>query len=230
MASFSVDDATCEDKFCALQQWWQRHCKSFSEWFLTISAIQQRELILLACPDIPEVSSFSRQSNITASDVLLPEFSLEGMLASSGRLLVLFFTRRLTSSDLCWRDDVKLLDDLRVRGSLPSFSRDQLSLMDTPFVDPMDASENIRSLSHDTTVETRSTIMQLLESYRLIHAEVWLALKLRRNSIAIFIEKFVEFHQREVVVKPSPTYLALLQGELAQQAALYNEQTINESV
>jgi hypothetical protein len=229
MTTFTIEDATCEDKFCALQQWWQRHCKSFSEWFLNIESSQQREIILSACPDMPEISAFARETSLTATDVLLPEFSLEGMLASNGRLLVLFLTRRLTPPDLCWKEDIKLLDDLRSRGSLPSFSRGQLSQFDTPFVDPMDPSESISSLSADTSGEKRTLILQLLESFRLIHAEVWLALKIRRTSIAAFIEKLVDQHQKEVAVKPSPTYTSLLQGELAQQAALYDENLEKDS-
>lgn len=230
MTPTTVDDATPEDKLSALQQWWQRHCKSFSEWYLSIDYIHQKEIILSVCPDIPEMSSFSREGVAKPTDVLLPEFSLEGLLNSNGRLLILFLTRRLTPLDLCWREDVKLLDDLRARHILPSFSRGELSRLDTPFVDPLDPEENIRSLCDSTSSEKRESILELLQTYRIIHAEVWLALKLRRGSIAAFIEKLVDCHQKEVEKKPSPTYLALLQGELAQQETLYCKQSVSSSL
>ena len=36
--------ASCEDKYIALSQWWERHNKSFSEWFLRLTAVQQRQV------------------------------------------------------------------------------------------------------------------------------------------------------------------------------------------
>lgn len=224
MASFAVEDATVEDKCSALQQWWQRHCKSFSEWYLSLDEDQQRAIIKKACPDMQEQSAFSRQhinpSLVQASDVILPEFSLEGMLASKGRIFTLFMTRRLTPIDLCMKEDIRMLTDLFLRKALPSFSNNALEKMDTPFIDPMDPEENIRSLSEQTSVDARKMVEEYLVSGRLIHAEVWISLKIRRAAIVGLMENMVVEHQREVKVKPSPTYAALLVAELQQQAAL----------
>ena len=230
MASFAVEDATVEDKYTALSQWWHRHCKSFSEWYLSLSEHEQRQIIKKACPDIQEQSAFTRETLnralIQASDVILPEFSLEGMLASKGRIFVLFMTRRLTPTDLCMKEDIKMLTDLLERKMLPSFSHHALEKLDTPFVDPLDVDENIRSLSPETSIESRKMVEDYLKSGRLVHAEVWISLKIRRASIVSLLENMVVEHQREVKVKPSPTYAALLLGELQQQAQLLDEYEI----
>lgn len=224
-ATFSIEDATPEDKLLALSQWWQRHCKVFTTWYLSLSSEKQRELLLKAVPDMPETSVHERQGQVQATDLILPEFSLDGMLSTNGRIFILFMTRRMVGSDLCMQEDIRLLNDLYANKKLPSFSNNALEQMDTAFVDPLDSEENIRSLSATTSAETREVINGHLAINRLIRAEVWLALKLRRSAIAALLELLIEEYYAVADVKPSPTYQSLLLGELAQQAALYNSES-----
>lgn len=215
--------AFVEQKLTALAQWWVRHCKDFSLWYLSQTTEEQRKLLLKIVPDLPPLSAFSRESEGSAllpSDVILPEFSQEGMLASNGRVFILFMTRRLSATDLCLSEDIRMLRNLAQRKQLPSFSNNAFVDLDTPFVDPLDPEERIKSLTSETPNETREEIAEHLNSGRLVDAEVWLALKLRRMSIATLLEALTAEHYNAVPVKPSPSYVALLTGELAQQQAL----------
>lgn len=221
MSSFTIEDATTDDKLLALSHWWERHCKSFSTWFLMLTSQQQRDLFLKAVPDMPEESIYeSSDVSLKATDVILPEFSLSGMLSNNGRIFILFMTRRLVAKDLCMQSDLKLLNDIHQRKMLPSLSNNALEQMDTPFVDPMDPDENIRSLSNTSSPETREAVVNHITLGRVIRAEVWLALKLRRAAIATLLEVMAEEHFAAVTVKPSPTYKALLHAELNQQHTL----------
>jgi hypothetical protein len=215
MSAFTIDDATTEDKMIALSQWWQRHCKLFSEWYLKLSTNRQRELLLTAVPDMPEQSASSRSEGQTVkpTDLILPEFSLEGMLSTQGRLFIVFIMRRLTSLDRGMQEDLKYLNGLLVSKRLPSFSNNSLENMDTPFVDPLDVSENIRSLSVTSGSETRQTIETMLANGRLIRAEVWLALRIRREAIMSLFEFLAQEHETAADMKPSPSYKDLLQGD-----------------
>eukprot|EP01039_Chlorochromonas_danica_P007212 gene7212-7978_t len=220
---------TVETKLAVLSQWWQRHCQAFSLWFLALSDAQREEVVLRACPDLPRQSPFTREAAgevLRPTDIILPEFSQEGMFASQGRIFILFVTRRLSSRDRCMADDVKLLSDLFGKGHLPSFSNHALDSMDTPFVDPVDPEENIRSLSAATTAESRALVSSHLSTGRLIHAEVWLALKIRRLSICSLLEAVAEEHYKAAQTKPSPSYASLLAGELEQQKTLLEEEAL----
>ena len=64
--------------------------------------------------------------------------------------------------------------------------------------------------------------MQLLSTGRMVRAEVWLAVKIRRMSMITFMISLVLSHQRDVKVspKPSPTFRALFDSELAQYKSL----------
>ena len=44
------------------------------------------------------------------------------------------------------------------RGIMPSFSNNNLDKIDTPFIDPLDAEENIRSLNTETSSEFRTEV------------------------------------------------------------------------
>eukprot|EP01033_Poteriospumella_lacustris_P014398 gene14398-10291_t len=123
------------------------------------------------------------------------------------------------------QEDIRLLNDLYANKKLLSFSNNALEQMDTAFVDPLDPEENIRSLSATTSAETRGLINGHLAINRVIRAEVWLALKLRRSAIAALLELLVEEYYAAADIKPSPTYQSLLLGELAQQAAVYNSES-----
>jgi hypothetical protein len=169
---------------------------------------------------MPERTPGSREAagdKLKATDMILPEISQEALLSSGGKLLTLFFARRLTAQDYCFRGDILLLYQQFKEGRMPLFSNNNLAELDTPFVDPLDDDENIRSLSKETSEEGRAQIMGHFETGRLVHADVWIALKLRRASLVAFIEVIVCEHQSQVTPKPSPTYAALLEAELAEQ-------------
>lgn len=154
--------ATTEDKYVALSGFWTRYNSEFSTWYLGLSFDEQRAMVTKASPDMPERSASARHSAglaISPSDLLVPEINLEALLAAKGKILILFLSRRLSSSDLCFQSDVLLLNDQFNRGIMPLFSNQaNISLLDTPFVDPMDLEENIRSMSHDASEETRQQV------------------------------------------------------------------------
>lgn len=132
---------------------------------------------------LPKVQNETDIANETATptfrptDLLLPELNEESLLALQGKILLLLLSRRLQTPDLCYGSDVKLLNDQLRSGVLPPLSNGQLDHIDTPFVDPMDEQENIRSFGPDMTAETRAVFSQHFESGRLVRAEVWLCLK-----------------------------------------------------
>jgi len=150
------------------------------------------------------------------TSIILPELSQDGLLASGGQLLILLLARRLVAQDLYFSNDVQALTRIFDEGRLPSLSRNALSSMDTPFVDPMDEDENVRSLGPDVSAESREAIISHLKSGRLIHADVFMALKIRRAALTAFILGLVLKYEEEIAEKPSPTYEALLRGEIQQ--------------
>jgi hypothetical protein len=206
--------------------------QEFCTWFLSLNSEQQRALLLRCCPDMPEQSPFARESageSLNATDIILPEFSLDSMLASAGRIFILFMTRRLASADLSMADDIKMMQDLYNRKVLPSFSGKALEGQDTAFVDPTDPTETIRSLAPNTPEDKRNAILENFKTNRLVRAEVWLALKIRRLSIAALLESLAEEHYQAAAVKPSPSYTALLESELLLQADLIAQCERNEA-
>lgn len=72
--------------------------------------------------DQDEVSSMIQP----AATLILPDLILDSLLSCQGKLLILFFTRRCSSSDLCFQFDVKLLNDLFYSKKLPCFSNGQI--------------------------------------------------------------------------------------------------------
>jgi hypothetical protein len=246
MASFDINTASIEDRYVALSQWWQRHCKLFSLWYLSLNETQQKELILKYCPDIPLTSKFARETNgekLQATDKILPELSLEGMLASQGKIMILFFTRRLTSSNLCMQDDLVMLNHLLHTKQLPSFSNHAFDNLNTPFIDPLDPEENICALPAKPEKKVLEAVWEKLKNGELIHAEVWLALKLRRQAIVSILEGMILNYEEitqatnssepstsTATTPPTPSYHKLLQGELAQQALLKAEQEQEQAV
>lgn len=160
-------------QYIALNQWWQRHNKSFCEWILLGLTNEQREALLIkACPDMPLVSSIARKQRATdggsiilsATDKILPELSLDSLLACEGKILVLLFTRRCTAMDYCLGKDIEFIDRLYHSGNLPDFSQGALKSFDTPFVDPSDPSERVQALDSSTSPEMRAIIEQKLQT------------------------------------------------------------------
>lgn len=102
---------------------------------------------------MPKESGVTRENRgetIFPSDILLPEFSQEGLLAADGKLLIIFITQRCISKDKCFQKDLQLLNNLHKKGVLPSLSEGRFRGMDTPFVDVMDPEENVHSLGLST--------------------------------------------------------------------------------
>jgi hypothetical protein len=134
-----INEAMTEDKTTALQQWWIRHGDNFTKWFTCITAEQREAFVKDVAPDIPKELPgirISQGQTLQATDILLPELTLDGLLGGDGKLLCLLLSRRLTPRDRCFMADVVLLNGLMERGVLPGFSQGSLAGMDTPFVDP----------------------------------------------------------------------------------------------
>ena len=217
-------DVTSEVKYLILQQYWQRHCKSFSEWFLQLNNEIQHQYILESCPDIPAINISIREQIIgefiKPSDIILPELSLDQLVALNGKVLVLLFTRRCVSTDLCYDSDLKLINTIYLNEKLPEFSNGRLKAFKEPFIDPLDESEIFQSLPPDANETLYNELVQHFSTGRLIRAECWLALKIRRLAILNFLVSLIEKHQETVKNKPSPTFKALLEGEIKQRQNL----------
>lgn len=151
-----------EDRYSALSSWWERYQTIFSSWYSNMPMEQQKQLLLKASPDMPTKSPLTKSSVadavIQSTDMLLPELNLDAFLSNNGKILLLFLSRRLVAQDLCFHADVLLLHGQLKRGLMPSFCSDHLNEMDTPFVDPLDTDENIRSLSPQTSPEAREQV------------------------------------------------------------------------
>ena len=215
-----TDAASTEDRHIALQLWWERNGDAFATWFESLSKENQILQLRKASPDIPTQTAGSRESEgqtLNASDVLLPELTLDGLLGANGKLLALFFKRRCLQTDRCYFADLQLLNAMFARGSMPLFSKGALDGMDAPFVDPADKDENVRSLNADTPRENRASVLAHLITGRLIHADVFVTLKIRRAALVHFMATIVESFESCNVGKVSPTYSALVVSELDQQ-------------
>lgn len=215
-----TDAASTEDRHIALQLWWERNGDAFSVWFESLSKENQILHLRKASPDIPTQTAGSRESEgqtLNASDVLLPELTIDGLLGANGKLMALFFKRRCLQTDRCYFADLQLLNTMFARDAMPLFSQGALDGMDTPFVDPADQDENVRSLNSDTPTENRASVIAHLITGRLIHADVFVTLKIRRAALVHFMVVIVEAFERVNIGKVSPTYAALVLSELDQQ-------------
>jgi hypothetical protein len=234
-----TDAASTEDRHIALQLWWERNGDTFSVWFESLTKENQILHLRKASPDIPTQTAGSRESEgqtLSASDVLLPELTIDGLLGANGKLMALFFKRRCLQTDRCYFADLQLLNTMFSRGEMPLFSQGALDGMDAPFVDPADRDENVRSLNSDTPTGNRASVIAHLITGRLIHAEVFVTLKIRRAALVHFMVVIVEAFERSNIGKVSPTYSALLMSELDQQrvtqemAENHNEEDEKEEV
>jgi hypothetical protein len=143
------------DHHIALCSWWQRHNKEFSLWFLAQPAETQRALLVQCCPDMPIQTPATRElytgSDLTPTDMLIPELTQEALLSNQGKLCILLITRRCVSTDHCLSGDAKFLNTKFVTGMLPAFPEIEESFrgLDTPFVDPADPKGSINcSVQH----------------------------------------------------------------------------------
>ena len=213
-----------EDETSAIMAWWQRNCKPFSEWFLKLSDDERLELLHRGCPDLPKLNARARQAageTLKATDMLLPELTEDALTASGGKICILFMTRRCTS--VCIDADLKLLYDLEYRKQLPVFDvgqKKQLENIDTPFIDPSDPEENIRSLSAETSKETRQEVLDGFKTGRFVTFDCWVASKIRRTAIAAFLKALIEGFEKgcDSLWTPKPLLEELIQAELKMQA------------
>jgi hypothetical protein len=214
------DTASTEDRHVALQLWWDRNGSSMSKWFESLTKDEQIIQLRKASPDIPTQIAGTRElegQKLNASDVLLPELTIDGLLGVNGKLLSLFFMRRCQQADRCYFADLQLLNAMFRRDAMPLFSQGALDQMDTPFVDPADREENVRTLNASTPQDNRAAVLAHLISGRLIHADVFITLKIRRAALVNFMAVIVESFERDHIGAVSPTLSALLKGELDQQ-------------
>ena len=212
--------ALTEDRHVALQRWWERNSSNMSQWFESLTRDEQVIQLRKASPDIPTRIAGTRElegQQLSASDVLLPELTIDGLLGVNGKLLSLFFMRRCQQADRCYFADLQLLNAMFARNAMPLFSQGALDQMDTPFVDPADKEENVRSLNVSTPQDNRAAVLAHLISGRLIHADVFITLKIRRTALVHFMVVIVESFEKEHIGSVSPTLRALLIGEMDQQ-------------
>lgn len=146
-ADSETEESSTEDRHAAITVWWERNNEAFSQWFTNLSHEVQVSYLKTAIPDVPTQTAGVREQSgetLQATDVMLPELTLDGLLGANGQLLVLFFSRRCQQADKCYFSDVQLLNNLFLNKVMPLFSSELLDQMDTPFVDPADDQENVR--------------------------------------------------------------------------------------
>ena len=212
-------DVDVEVKNVALCSWWQRHNKSFSLWYLMLDHTVQIDT-LLECIDMPRSSSSAPAQSPKATDLIVPELVAETLNGNQGRGLIIFLTSRLVSTDLCYTEDIAMLEELRKKGRLPNFSNAAFQDFKLAFVDRADPTQTIQALGSVSDERTRKVLKGVerqIEIGNFIHGEVFVALNLRRRMIATLLEGLTQAHQMAMktpVEKPSPTYTALLKAEI----------------
>ena len=243
MAAMMQSDES-QTQLLALREWWHRHCKIFSEWWL-VKATADEQLAILrgVCPDMPKVNSATRAAaastgaspheELKASDTLLPEIAEDALMAAGGKLVVLLITRRLASPDCSFASDLKFLNNLKNSGALPTLDQSgQLAQLQFPFVDPGDKDENIR-VAKPSNKEEIDALLDDFANLRLVHADVWLAYRLRRDVITSFIIGLVEEVEKRIAVdsevkqQPNPIVPSLRELTISEEkmAKMESEKT-----
>ncbi len=172
---------------------------------------------------MPAVTSATRASKgeaLKTTDYLLPEIAEDALMASGGRICVLFVTRRMCAADLCIPADIRMLRDLSKVNKLPLFNLgDVVRGMDTPFIDPSNE-ENIQCLTAHTSAGTRAEVLAAIESGQYATVQVWAALKVRRTAIATFVRILFESFEEncDELWRPKPLFKQLLAAEMKMQA------------
>ena len=211
-----MTSAIHSEKHDILVPWWIQHCKNFSLQYLMKSEEERKQTLLKCLPDMPEQAAGTRErmgGTVTATDMLLPELFLEGLQAGNGRCLILLLARRLASPDTGFENDIKLLNSLYRRCSMPLFSNGAFNNMDTPFIQLGDPDENIKCLDSNCSPETRSATLELLDQGKLVHADVWLACSVRRNALADFMLALKDDYEESIINAPSSTTAEELSDE-----------------
>ena len=213
--------------FSTLSAYWQRNESAFTNWWLSVlNEDVRRSTLLQTVPDMPLGPN---KDAIKVTDRILPELTQSGLLACDGKLLILFIRRRFNTEDCGFQGDAMQLTKMFTDGDLPNLGGEKLDQMDLPFIDPCDPEENIRSLSKSTSPEARLQIMSHLSTCRLVHAAVWLCLRIRRSTIAGFLTNLILLHEECASEKPSPTFHELLMGEREQVQYFGGDELLKES-
>ena len=200
--------------FSTLSAYWQRNESAFTNWWLSVLNDDARRSTLLQT--VPDMPLGPNKDAIKVTDRILPELTQSGLLACDGKLLILFIRRRFSTEDCGFQGDAMQLTKMFTDGDLPNLGGEKLDQMDLPFIDPCDPEENIRSLSKSTSPEARLQIMSHLSTCRLVHAAVWLCLRIRRSVLSGFLTNLILLHEESMNQKPSPTFHELLKSEKEQ--------------
>lgn len=209
--NMSDTQPSTDDILNGLSAWWLRNCKAFSIWFISMNTLEQSRVILEACPDIPKTVDINNPTKLT--DIIVPDMELDGLLKGDGKLFILFMTRALSHMNVSFAEDLKRIKTLHNQGCLPDLTQGSAVDFSTPHVDPKDPDENVRAICEDMLDSKKKAIEKDLADDKLIELNVWLALKLRRMTIATFVLGIAETYQKLVRDKPSPTARALIQSE-----------------
>jgi len=218
--SNDIEEDETELLFLAISAYWNRNETSFSNWWLSLNDDARRNILIQIVPDMP----LNPNQDNKVTDRILPELTQSGLLACEGKLLLLFIKRRFSTEDSGFQGDIIALTKMFTDGQLPNIGGLQLDQLDLPFVDPCDPDENIRSLSKNTSPEARLKVVSHLSTCRLVHASVWLCLRLRRSTIAGFLTNLIVIHEENMTDKPSPSFNELLKGEKEQLKYFNNEE------
>eukprot|EP00039_Didymoeca_costata_P030282 m.28764 g.28764 ORF g.28764 m.28764 type:complete len:204 (+) comp8032_c0_seq1:214-825(+) len=178
-----------------IQAFWAEHCKAFSMWFLLNGEAKRLEVIRQAMPDMPEKGP-EPGSTMKPTDILLPELNMASMSAEHGRCLVLFFTRRGVEN--CEENDLRMLNLLHEKKILPSFSNGALDAFTLPCVNPKDPDENVLGLPKDAPEEKIAATKAKIKAGSLVHAEVWLAKKMRQSAINQFLFALIDIFRKDI--------------------------------
>ena len=203
-----------ELKMNCLNQFWTRYNRQFSLWWLQKSKQQQEALLLRACPDMPASPA---QHELRPSDILLPELNLEALSSAGGRVLVVLFATRLSALDTAFNKDITLFNEYHASGNmLISVIPQQLSSVPFAFIDPLDSSESVQSLGAAPSDELKAQLVAYLQSGRVVHANVWFGVKLRRAALVAFHSFLVQVFEEEFEEELVPSYAELYRGEVLQ--------------
>jgi len=173
-------------------KFWRDRNREFSTWFLLLPEENRRAVVEEAGPDLPERGP-SQGAVMKPSDLLLPELTRAGMLAGGGRCLVLFFTRRAVEK--CTETDIAMLQTLHGKKMLPNISAGRLDRFKLAAIDP--GTEDVIGVPEGAPAAHLADVEARIAAGALLHAEVYLALKLRQDAIATFLNAVIAIYERD---------------------------------
>lgn len=170
-----------------LSSFWDIHGVVFMKWFLSLPSTGQVSILRNACPDLA-ASPVPEGELGLASDRLVPEMNIEGLLECQGRGFIRLMYQRAKKD--CMVEDILYLKDLRRKQCMPTFSKDEFDpkKVAIAFVDPTDPSLQVQCVMHPVEKkEIVQEIVQRIEQDELIEADVWLTLQFRQQTLIAFI-------------------------------------------